>query len=105
MGPEGSKTLDPFQVSFLMQVPGQSIPLHMDTPYFWGNMNRFTLPQWLLVMMKFSGAFEKHFIDQVQVVSYLHSWEDDRGGQFVLYDDSGKMIEIPPRPGTGVILD
>ena len=84
--------LDPFQFSFIISVPGQTVAAHLDAPYFWG-ANRFRFPQWLLVSMVFSGLYRDKFINQIQVVGYLHEWENDAvspgdGGDFVYYTNS-----------------
>jgi hypothetical protein len=90
--PANRTYLDPFQFTFIINVPGQTVAAHLDAPYFWG-ANRFRFPQWLLVSMVFSGLFQEQFIDQIQVVSYLHEWEKDGvspgdGGDFVYYSNS-----------------
>lgn len=72
--PIESQVLDPFQYTFIVQIPGQTVPLHLDAPYFWG-ANRINVPQWLLAAMTFSNLFQEKFIHQVQVVGYLHEWE------------------------------
>jgi hypothetical protein len=64
--PPDQQTLDPFQFNLIVQVPGQTVPLHLDAPYFWG-ASRFEFPQWLLATMVFSGLFQDRFIHQVQV--------------------------------------
>ena len=46
----------------------------VDGAYFWG-ATRFQYPQWLLAAMVFSNRFAERFVDQVQVVAYLHEWE------------------------------
>jgi hypothetical protein len=99
------QVLDPFQFNFIVQVrpapaalaaeaithclaraqvPGQTVALHIDAPYFWG-ASRFEVsispttshappdrcppkfPQWLLAVMVFSGLFQERMIDQIQV--------------------------------------
>ena len=74
--PQEKQHLDPFQFNFIMQVPGQTVATHIDAPYFWG-ATRFQFPQWLLVSMVFSGLFKEDFVDQVQIVGYLHTWQPD----------------------------
>jgi len=64
--PLDRQVLDPFQFNFIINVPGQTVALHIDAPYFWG-ADRFSSPQWFLVAMKFSGLFEDVFVHQVQV--------------------------------------
>lgn len=87
--PKTKQFLDPFQFNFIIQVccimyiytgicpysngiwcdfqiPGQTVALHLDAPYFWG-ASRFQYPQWLLVVMVFSGLFRDRFVDQIQV--------------------------------------
>jgi len=81
--PDDKQHLDPFQFNLIVQLPGQTVPTHLDAPYFWG-ASRFQFPQWLLVCMVFSGLFQDKFIDQVQVVAYFHEWEasEERAGSF-----------------------
>merc|ERR1712137_614030 len=105
--PADKQVLDPFQFNFIVQVPGQTVALHVDGVYFWG-ATRFQFPQWLLAVMQFSGLFQDKFIDQIQVVGYFHRWEptEERGGQFVYWDE--ESIEprvIPPIPLAGSIVD
>ena len=64
--PADKQFLDPFQFNFIIQVPGQTVALHIDSPYFWG-ADRFSFPQWFLVAMVFSNLFREKFVDQVQV--------------------------------------
>ena len=35
-----------FQFNFILSVPGQTVALHLDSPYFLG-ATRFQVPQWL----------------------------------------------------------
>jgi len=105
--PADKQFLDPFQFNFIMQVPGQSVALHLDAPYFWG-ASRFHYPQWLLAAMVFSGKFQEHFIDQVQVVAYLHEWEWDesRAGTFVYWNESVRHpLSVRPIPLDGSVVD
>lgn len=103
--------LDTFQFSFVMQVPGQTVALHLDGPYFWG-ATRFHYPQWLLACMVFSGLFQERFIHQIQVVSYLHDWKMNAstGGEFVYYTSNDDRVGhglgvFIPKTGAGVIVD
>jgi hypothetical protein len=110
--PADQQVLDPFQFNFIMQVPGQTVAMHIDGAYFWG-ATRKQIPQWLLACMVFSGKFQNEFINQVQVVGYLHEWNpQDRSnvsnGDFIYYDSNdlvnGEKI-IPPTPRAGTIVD
>ena len=104
---------------------GQTVAAHLDAPYFWG-ANRFQYPQWLLVVMVFSGLFEDIFIPQVQVVAYIHEWEpkgDSSGGSFLYWgaqeanktasksqDGERRFVHAPvnsvqPKPRAGVTVD
>jgi hypothetical protein len=74
--PKDKQILDPFQTNIIVQVPGQTVATHVDGVYFKG-ATRFHVPQWLLAVMKFSGLFEDKFVHQIQVVAYIHNWEDD----------------------------
>jgi len=78
--PKNKQILDPFQFNFIIQVPGQTVATHIDGVYFKG-ASRFQFPQWLLAAMKFSGMWEKQFVNQVQVVGYLHRWEPNQKNQ------------------------
>lgn len=104
--PAHSQVLDPFQFNFIIQVPGQTVALHLDAPYFWG-ASRFHYPQWLLACMVLSGKFDDKFIDQVQVVAYLHEWEDAaRQGNFVYWTDNTRDPSVvPPTPHAGSVVD
>jgi hypothetical protein len=111
--PPHARVLDPFQFNFIAQVPGQTVAAHIDAPYFFG-ADRFHVPQWLLAVMVFSGLFQDRFVDQVQVVAYIHRWEEEgedkegagRAGQFVYWDDaSGVPKSVPPSPLSGSGVD
>ncbi|KAL1507992.1 hypothetical protein AB1Y20_007594 [Prymnesium parvum] len=116
--PEDKQHLDPFQFNVIVQLPGQTVAAHLDAPYFWG-ATRFQLPQWLLAAMVFSGRFESRFVDQVQVVAYLHEWErPGKGGDFVHWaepelglDDAvggtvaAKESRSSPTPRSGSAID
>lgn len=106
--PADKNYLDPFQFTFIINVPGQTVAAHLDAPYFWG-ANRFRFPQWLLVSMVFSGLFQDKFIDQIQVVGYLHEWRKDinprEGGDFVYYANSSYVGKVESKPGSGTIVD
>jgi hypothetical protein len=120
--PSTQQLLDPVQVSFIIQLPGMSVPLHLDAPYFKG-ASRFQLPVWLLAVMKFSGLFEDAFVHQVQVVAYIHKWTPDdhtddnsgvsggrrtthRASEFTYYNDAdGTASIVPPRPLGGTAVD
>eukprot|EP01125_Pyxidicula_operculata_P016799 TRINITY_DN5818_c0_g1_i1.p1 TRINITY_DN5818_c0_g1~~TRINITY_DN5818_c0_g1_i1.p1 ORF type:complete len:427 (-),score=77.09 TRINITY_DN5818_c0_g1_i1:40-1320(-) len=106
--PPNKQILDPFQFNFIVQVPGQTVALHVDGVYFWG-ADRFHYPQWLLAVMQFSGLFQDRFIDQIQVVGYFHQWSPNnhsRHGEFVFWDDENPEAKIvKPHPRAGTIVD
>mmetsp|Transcript_8743 Transcript_8743/g.14188 ORF Transcript_8743/g.14188 Transcript_8743/m.14188 type:complete len:337 (-) Transcript_8743:289-1299(-) len=112
--PSDKQHLDPFQFNFIIQVPGQTVATHVDGVYFWG-ATRFQFPQWLLAAMKFSNLFRESFIDQVQVVGYLHRWEptEERKGRFVYWnkkqtEEKNKWntpLEVLPIPLAGSAVD
>jgi hypothetical protein len=105
---DNNTVLDTFQFNYIMQVPGQTVSLHMDSPYFWG-ASRYQFPQWMLVAMVFSGLFQKQFIDQIQVVGYLHEWEikQNTGGEFVYFlsDSPNDYGVVAPTKGSGTFVD
>lgn len=105
--PADKQFLDPFQFNYIMQVPGQTVALHIDAPYFYG-ADRFSFPQWFLVAMVWSGLFQHLFIDQVQVVGYLHEWQSEvggTGGDFLWYDNSTSFSKVLPAPRSGSVVD
>jgi len=56
--------------------------------------------------MVFSNLFSERFIDQVQVVAYLHDWIDaSQGGEFIYWDDSKIPKRVPPLPLAGSVID
>lgn len=103
--PSGASLLDPFQFNIIMQIPGQTVASHLDAPYFWG-ADRFDFPQWLLMVMKFSGIYENIFIHQVQVVGYL-SPEPIEGGEFIYYPENanGEFKQVPAVYRAGSTVD
>lgn len=106
--PAGKTVLDPLQFSFIMQVPGQTVAMHIDAPYFWG-ASRFEFPQWLLATMLASNLFQAEFIDQIQVVAYLHKWKASemkgQGGDFVYYANNSYIGKVLAEPLAGSLVD
>ena len=98
-------TLDTFQASIIIQIPGQTVPAHLDGVWFRG-ADRFHIPQWLLAVMAFSGLFQENFIDQVQLVAYFapHGVGERSGGQFTHWS-SGRPEAVPCSPGSGSAMD
>lgn len=56
--PNDQQYIDGFQMNYIIQVPGQTVAMHTDAPYFWG-ATRFLFPQWLLIAMTHSGLFKE----------------------------------------------
>ena len=55
--------------------------------------------------MKFSGLFEDRFINQVQVVAYLHQWDDEREGKFVFWTGNEDAKSMNPTPLSANVVD
>jgi hypothetical protein len=105
--PPDRQHLDPFQFNFIINTPGQTVAHHIDGVYFEG-ATRFSIPQWLLAVMKFSGLFEDRFVPQVQTVAYLHNWTvtHGRAGKFVFYDSAdGAARVMDPTPRSANVVD
>ena len=118
--PKHQQTLDPLQFNIIINIPGQSVALHIDSVHFWG-ANRFRFPEWLLAAMSFSGMWGDKFVHQVQTVGYFHRWTDETkqsgasggsanftghsGGDYVFYDTNGKPQRHPPSPLGAISLD
>jgi hypothetical protein len=109
--PKDKPVVEPFQVTTVVNIPGQTVPVHIDAPIFFG-ADRFHIPQWLLATMVFSDLFKDKFIDQVQVVAYFHEWSPEvkkdgnsRGGNFKYWDDdsgNAKTVEALPLSGSSM---
>lgn len=104
--PADKQHLDPFQFNFIVQLPGQTVPTHIDGVYFKG-ATRFQFPQWFLAAMKFSGAFEDVFVNQVQVIAYIHEWQPETrtSGEFVYWNESAAPQWVQPLPRSCVAID
>jgi len=106
--PKNKQVLDSFQYNYILQIPGQSVALHLDAVYFWG-ASRFQFPQWLLAAMSFSGMWKDRYIDQIQLVGYVHQWSDPhgaRGGRFVYWNTEDQaMHSVPATPRAGINTD
>lgn len=104
--PADQQVLDPFQFNFIIQVPGQTVASHIDAPYFWGASRR-QFPQWLLACMVFSGLYSDLFVNQIQVVGYLHSWHSDKvGGDFIYFPTNSDVAKlVPATPRAGSVID
>jgi hypothetical protein len=81
-------------------LPGQELAVHTDVPEFRG-ANRKVVPQWLLVVMRHSGLFERWRMPIATAVTYFgHA----KGGALVWYDgDEARTYE--PVHNTAVVLD
>ena len=57
--------------------------------------------------MVFSNLFKDEFVDQVQVVGYLHQWEpeENSGGEFVWYNNDTSYEAVSPKPNSGNVVD
>ena len=109
--PDSKSHIDPFQYNFIINLPGQTVATHIDGVYF-RRASRFQFPQWLLAAMKFSGMWEDEFVNQVQIVGYVHEWNPDSfeskdaSGPFLYYsDNSGQPGAVYPVPRSGTAVD
>merc|ERR1712228_15773 len=106
----------PFQLSLILNLPGQSVPMHLDIPYFWP-ATRYAFPQWLLLVMQDSGLFKQQRLPQVQALVYVHDWRvqnesdiamyNEFGGQFILYPHGYEHAPevIPAAPKSAIFCD
>lgn len=106
----GTIVTEMFQLDMVVMLPGQELPIHLNTPYFWG-ADRFTFPQWLLVVMKNSKLFDHLFIPQVQ--GFLPFALDDidessggidrqQGGFVEINGQGGDFYFYPYKPKLGI---
>lgn len=87
----------------------QSNPLPQ-VPWFWG-ASRWTLPQWLLVVMANSRLWEDKQLPQIQGVSWLHNDgsvnNTKSGARFVFYPEGAARpgIAVPSAYNKAVVVD
>uniref|UniRef100_A0A914E875 Uncharacterized protein n=1 Tax=Acrobeloides nanus TaxID=290746 RepID=A0A914E875_9BILA len=104
--PAHKQVLDPYQFIFILQVPGQTIPIHLDPPYF-DRTSRYHIPEWLLIVMIGSGLFKDQMHDHVQGVAYLHEWNTSQNAGNFAYFDKNKIVPsyISPNPRAVMLMD
>lgn len=99
---------EPFQLGIIIQIPGQTVPMHYDAPYFLTG-GRFDIPIWLLVAMQFSGLWEAQRVHQIQGVAYIHKWPANKvnGGAFFYYPEGpgGKVSMFESVRNNAILLD
>jgi hypothetical protein len=86
-----------------LMVPGQELAVHTDVPEFRG-CNRKAVPQWLIVVMHYSGLFERWRLPIATGIAWFH---DCDGGALAYWPDGP---ERPPRHhevryNTAMVLD
>jgi hypothetical protein len=105
--PRDRQLLDAIGVQFVIHVPGQSSPVQLSAPYFYGaTPERF--PKWVLSAMSHSGIYRDKYIAQVQVQTFIHDWDAtlERGGSFVFWrDDSRSPHYVLPHSRTAIAAD
>jgi hypothetical protein len=86
-----------------MLLPGQELAVHTDVPEFRG-ANRKIVPQWLLVVMRHSGLFERWRMPIATGIAYFG---DAKGGELAYYPDGadGPAETFAPAHNTGAVLD
>eukprot|EP01084_Bolivina_argentea_P005981 11314_1 len=116
----------PFQLSMILNLPGHSVPHHLDIPYFFP-ATIYQFPQWLLLAMQDSDLFKQQRLPQVQALVYVHDWqldkeivdssnEDDKamedgyrqfGGEFFSYIQGPdyKPAVVPASPRKAIFCD
>lgn len=84
-------------------LPGQELAVHTDVPEFRG-ANRKVVPQWLLVVMRHCGLFERWRMPIATGIAYFG---DADGGELAYYPQgaAGPVRTYEPRHDTAVVLD
>jgi hypothetical protein len=91
-------------------LPGQELALHTDVPEFRG-ANRKIVPQWLLVVMKHSGLFERWRMPIATAVTYFGSTPGVQGGGHrshggaLAYYLGDEPHTYEPKHNTAAVLD
>lgn len=85
-GSPSKHIVDVFQFNVFLLLAGQEVPIHVDTPYFYG-ADRTRFPEWLLVLMKQSKLFKELEIKDIKGSIWLTENLDDQGGSFYLYPE------------------
>ena len=99
----GRPVIEPAIVYANILLPGQELAVHTDVPEFRG-ANRKVVPQWLLVVMRHSGLFERWRMPIATGIAYFGG---GRGGELAYYPDGadGPPRTYAPKHNTAVMLD
>jgi hypothetical protein len=99
----GRPVIVPAIVYANMLLPGQELAVHTDVPEFRG-ANRKVVPQWLLVVMRHSGLFERWRMPIATGIAYFG---DAKGGELAYYPDGvdGPAATLAPAHNTAAVLD
>jgi hypothetical protein len=99
----GRDVIQPVIVYANILVEGQELAVHTDVPEFRG-ANRRELPQWLMVVMRHSGAFRDWYMPIATGIAYFG---ESKGGELAYYPEgaSGPVETLETRHNTAILLD
>lgn len=99
----GRPVIVPAIVYANLLLPGQELAVHTDVPEFRG-ANRKVLPQWLLVVARHSGLFERWRMPIATGIAYFGG---GKGGELAYYPDgpAGPAATYAPSHNTAAMLD
>lgn len=93
----GGGLVEPVIVYANAMLPGMELAVHDDVPAFRG-LDRETVPQWLLCVMRRSGLFARWHIPTVHVISW---WSATPGGDFLVGRDGDRLPSLWNRAVVG----
>lgn len=103
----GRPVIEPSIAYANILLPGQELAVHTDVPEFRG-ANRKLVPQWLLVVMRHSGLFERWRMPIATGISYFSpDGQQAAGGELAYYPDGreGPVEVFAPQHNTAVMID
>ncbi len=88
-----------------LMLPGQELGVHIDVPEFLG-ATRVEYPEWLMVVMHYSGLFRPWRVRIAQAVTFLHTPGGASGAHYY-YPDGPKEapVVVPVRANISLIGD
>lgn len=99
-----AEVIRPVAMMTNLNLPADSLPAHLDLPFFRGLTNR-EVPSWMLAPMGYSGLFHEWAIPVTSAITWFY---DGQGGEFEYWPDgptAPSRTERPPYSNMCVVAD
>lgn len=99
-----AEVIRPVAMMTNLNLPADSLPAHLDLPFFRGLTNR-EVPSWMLAPMGYSGLFHEWAIPVASAITWFY---DGQGGEFEYWPDgptAPSRTERPPYSNMCVVAD